>query len=146
MAAKKNTESKVSKAQREGNNWVASLPNLADAQKSGKTAKARQNGSQTKETPYREGSCYQNIIEALTKLGLGRIHGWDKIVSAVELPRGFKSKEKRNDETGKGWRDRVIQNVRVLGRNDYGKACRKVLRMEVRCEGKQGAGLFNLGK
>src|SRR5690349_15505161 len=51
-----------------------------------------------KTMPYRPGSCYQAIIDALRKLGIGKFHDWEKIVSAVELPKGFKTKEKRTDE------------------------------------------------
>ncbi len=110
-----------------------------------KAVKTPQKATQTATTPYREGSSYQTIIVALKGLGVGKFHAWDKIIGAVELPSGFKSKEKRNDN-GLNWKGRVMQNVRVLARADYGKACRDILKLEVRTNGKDGAGLFRLGK
>lgn len=118
----------------------------AKMRKPSQSAKARQKlpernlkgSGDAKQSPYRVGSCYMAIIDALRRLGIGRVHSWDKIVSTVELPKGFKSKD------GLGWKDRVVQNTRVLTRKDYGFPCRKVLKMEVRTDGSSGAGLFKL--
>ena len=67
------------------------------------------------------------------------------IIGKVELPSGFKGREKRNDETGKGWKDRMVQNCRVIARKDYGEPLRKT-GYEVRTDGAKGCGLFKLGK
>src|SRR4051794_10401112 len=52
--------------------------------------------------PYRLGSTYHAVVAALAKLGSGNIHPFEEIVRAVELPTGFKSRKKRNGETGLG--------------------------------------------
>ena len=71
-----------------------------------------------------------------------------KIVPAVvgELSdaRAFRSRKPRNDN-GKSWKDRVIQNVRTVSRDDYGKPIREILKMEVRTQ-KGEAGLFKMPK
>jgi len=99
--------------------------------------------------PYREGSSYHACVTALKKLGVGSFHAFDKIVPAVisemgDAAKNFKAKEKRSDETGKDWRDRIVQNVKVVARPDYGAKLRQ-LGYEVCVESEKGAGLFKLG-
>lgn len=99
--------------------------------------------------PYRDGSTYAACTAAIRKLGPGRFHPFDKIVAAVVAEMGdaakeFKAKKKRSDATGKDWKERVIQNVRVLARPDYGAKLRQI-GYEVRTDKSKGAGLFKLG-
>jgi hypothetical protein len=96
--------------------------------------------------PYRESSTYHACTAALRKLGTGRFHALDKIIPAVigemgEAAAAFKSKKNRSDTTGKDWKERVIQNVKVLARPDYGAKLRQ-LGFEVRTDSVKGAGLF----
>jgi hypothetical protein len=55
----------------------------------------------------------------------------------------FKARKKRSDTTGKDWQDRIVQNVKVLARPDYGAKLRQI-GFEVRLDSK-GAGLFKVG-
>jgi hypothetical protein len=113
---------------------------------------AQDSNQSDRQTPYRLGSVYQAIIEALRRLGTNQWHSFDKIIPAIAEKMGsraksFKAKEKRNRQTGKSWKDRIIQNCAVLARKDYGKPCRDVLVMEVRFDGhEKKAGLFGLAK
>lgn len=101
--------------------------------------------------PYREGGGYWATVEALRALGVGKLHALDKVVPAViraygpERFKAFKAKDARN-ENGKDANARIIQNVAVVARNDYGEPLRK-LGWEVRFDGREKvAGLFKLGK
>lgn len=88
---------------------------------------------------YREGGSYHAVVACLEKL-----NAVGKFVSAADLLKlypsvvgadawkAFKAKDKRNDETGKGATDRVIQNAIVICRQDqYGNPLR-ILGVECR--------------
>ncbi len=116
----------------------------------------RQNANQkprnaSGENPYREGGSYHAVVSGLRSLGLNRLHSFDAIVPAVRKAMGsaykaFARKDARNDETGKDARERIIQNVSVVARKDYGAPLRKV-GFEVRYDGREKqAGLFRLSK
>jgi hypothetical protein len=99
--------------------------------------------------PYRPTSTYHACIAALQKLGVGKLHSFDNIEAAVitamasETLKSFKIKKKRNKKTGKSWKERIVQNVRVLARSDYGAKLRQVGH-EVRTNREKGAGLFKV--
>ena len=99
--------------------------------------------------PYRDGSNYHACVAALRKLGTGRFHSFDKIIPTIvaelgEAARAFVRKKNRSDVTGKNWKERAVQNVKVLARSDYGAKLRQI-GYEVRIDKNKGAGLFNLG-
>lgn len=100
--------------------------------------------------PYRVGGAYWASVEALTALGVGKMHPFAEIVPAVKRAmaqnwKAFAEKEARSDETGKDAERRILQNVSVLARKDYGKPLREV-GYEVRWDGRQKvAGLVKVG-
>lgn len=89
-----------------------------------KSVKAFENG-------YREGGSYWTIIEVLKQLGAKEkfvaadklIELYPKVAGAAAL-KAFRSKEKRNEETAKDWKGKVVVNAIVTTRPDYGAACR----------------------
>jgi hypothetical protein len=98
---------------------------------------------------YREGGGYWASVTALAALGENQMHAFDKIIPAVirafgpERFKAFKSKDARN-ENGKDANGRIVQNVAVVARADYGEPLRK-LGYEVRCDGREKvAGLFKV--
>lgn len=108
----------------------------------------RAKGGRGVANPYRESSSYHACVEALRNLGTGRLHPFDKIVPGVVTEMGkaadaFKAKKNRSKETGTDWKDRIVQNVRVLARGDYGAKLRQV-GYEIRTDRKEGAGLFKV--
>lgn len=120
-------------------------------------AKASQKPNQTPQkgngtNPFRVGGGYWASVEAMRALGMGKMHAFDAIVLAViramgaEAYKAFKAKDSRNEETGKDANARIIQNVGVVARKDYGKPLRD-LGYEVRFDGREKiAGLFKTGK
>jgi hypothetical protein len=103
---------------------------------------------------YRVGSSYGYVVESLHTLGINKFHLADKLIAAYQAEcdkaklKNFKSKECRNDETGKDWRQRIIQNATVTCRQDYGLKMRQI-GWEVRQERNDKGlsfGLFKLSK
>ena len=101
--------------------------------------------------PYRRGSSYWAIVEALRTLGDGKLHSFDAIIPVVHkaMAEGwqtFANRNSRNEATGKNAIDRLIQNISVVARPDekYGGRLRK-LGFEVRFNNRDRmAGLFKL--
>jgi hypothetical protein len=99
--------------------------------------------------PYRAGSSYAACVDGLLMLGLNKFHGFDAVLPAVKKAMGsslkeFAAKECRNEETGKDADQRIIQNVSVVARKDYGAKLRE-LGYEVRFNGREKqAGLFKM--
>lgn len=99
--------------------------------------------------PYRPGSLYHLSIAAFQQLGANRWYSLEKLTAAIESRMGsdavkaFKAKQKRNPKTGKSWKERLIQNVKVLARPDYGMKLRQVGH-EIRTDRTKGAGLFKV--
>lgn len=99
--------------------------------------------------PYRAGGAYWASVEGLKALGMGQMHPFDQIVPAVRKQMGdnwkaFAEKEARSEETGKDADHRILQNVSVITRKDYGKPLRD-LGYEVRWDGRaKVAGLFKI--
>jgi DNA-directed RNA polymerase subunit RPC12/RpoP len=116
-----------------------------------KVAPAHKAKSGAFENPYREGGNYHACVNGLLALGQNRMHSFANIIAAVRKEmfsnwKAFASKEKRNEETGLDANAKVIQNVSVLKRPDYGA---KIIEQgyEVRFSGKEKtAGLFKIGK
>jgi hypothetical protein len=110
-------------------------------------AGSRQSDSQN---PYRAGGSYWASVEALTALGVGEMHPFAEIVPAVKKAMGeawkaFAEKDARNDKTGKDADHRLLQNISVLTRKDYGKPLSDI-GYEVRWNGREKvAGLFKVG-
>jgi hypothetical protein len=102
------------------------------------------------QNPFRAGGSYWSSVEALKVLGIGKMHPFSKIVPAVKRVMGehwktFAEKDARNEKTGKDADHRILQNVSVLSRQDYGKPLRE-LGYEVRWDGREKlAGVFKLG-
>lgn len=106
---------------------------------------------------YRPGSSYGTVVESLHTLGINKFHSIEKLITAyvAETDKAalsaFKGKEKRNDTTGLGWKEKIVQNAYVTTRSDYGKRMRDI-GWEVRCsrefskDGSAEYGLFKLGK
>lgn len=98
--------------------------------------------------PYRENGGYWATVEALRGLGMDTLHPFESIIPAVKKVFGlnwseFKNKDARNDN-GKDAEQRIIQNVGVVARKDYGAPLRE-LGFEVRFDGRQKvAGLFKI--
>jgi hypothetical protein len=72
--------------------------------------------------PYRVGSCYHAVVEALRNLGMNKMHSFEKIVpevkdemNAAKTFGSFKNKKKRN-ENGLNADARIIQNISVCSR------------------------------
>lgn len=120
----------------------------------GKTKATMPHGAAGKPTsgfqnPYRVGGSYWASVDALASLGIGQMHAFAEIVPAVKKSMGdnwkiFAEKESRSAERGKDAAFRILQNVSVLARKDYGKPLRE-LHHEVRWDARQkAAGLFRL--
>ena len=99
--------------------------------------------------PYRVGGGYWASVEALRTLGVGKMHAFDLIIPAVIRAMGtdgfkaFKAKDSRSDK-GKDANGRIIQNVAVVARRDYGKPlveCGFCVRFDGR---ERTAGLFKV--
>lgn len=140
------------------------------AQKSAKAKKAPQKGTEKAEkrsyglspaevkaikaeagksfaNPYRVGSSYAAVVDALNGLGRQKFHNWDTIISAFFKALGdnaktFKAKKPRN-ENGLDANGRAKQAVCVVARADYGKPLNQ-LGYVVKVDGKSGAGLFKI--
>jgi hypothetical protein len=102
------------------------------------------------QNPYRISGGYWSSVEALRSLGIGKMHSFEKIVPAIKAAMGkealaeFRKKDSRNEETGKDCDARIIKNVSVVARKDYGAKLR-ANKMEVRFSGKERtAGLFRI--
>lgn len=98
--------------------------------------------------PYRPLSTYHACVAGLRRLGTGRFHSFEKIIAAVVVEMGgaadaFKGKKSRSDATGQDWKGRILQNVKVLARRDYGAKLRQ-LGYEVRVKSDKGAGVFKV--
>ena len=127
---------------------VVSTPK-AVAKKTTKKAAAKPAAKNDVKNPYRVGGGYWATVEALKELGTDQLHAFDAIVPAVIRAMGdkfkdFKAKDARNAETGKDATARIIQNVSVVARKDYGEPLRDK-GYEVRFEGRNKvAGLFKI--
>lgn len=150
MAKAKTIAAKTTK----GNGAKNAAKTAKTAPKSAKPTKTPQNANQTPQTasktnPYRAGGGYWATVEALRLLGVGKLHAFEKVVPAVKKAMSdagtwgeFSKRENRNEETGKDTNGRVIQNVSVVGRKDYGAPLRE-LGFEVKFDGREKvAGLF----
>lgn len=152
MASKKQTGKK--KAAKKATSKAQGRAKQAKVSKSKGTATAAQIAAgkpqSESQNPYRSGGSYWASIEALKALGVGKTHAFADIVRAVKKAMGenwnlFAQKESRNDETGKNADRRLLQNVSVLSRKDYGKPLRE-RGYEVRWDGREKlAGLFKIG-
>lgn len=99
----------------------------------------------TNGNPYRPGSAYWASVEALRNLGINKLHAFDSIVPAVKkaMAEAWQSFAAKGGSEAKA---RVLQNVAVVARKDYGKPLR-ALGFEVRWDGRERhAGLFRLAK
>jgi hypothetical protein len=82
--------------------------------------------------PYRGNGSYWTVCEVLARLGLNQFHHADELVKefpkvmGAEKFKEFKGKEKRNEETGLEWSDKIILNANVVMRPDYGAALREI--------------------
>ncbi len=101
--------------------------------------------------PYRVGGGYWSSVEALRALGVGKMHAFDAIIPAVikamgaEAFKAFKAKDARSDN-GKDAHGRIIQNVAVVARADYGKPLTDI-GWVVKYDGREKkAGIFKVGK
>lgn len=118
-----------------------------------KSAKVQPSKNGSVNNPFRSGGGYHASVEALRTLGIGKMHPAASIIKAVRASMGsayreFAAKDARNKETGKDASGRILQNVMVVSRKDYGKPLREV-GFEVRWNGRDKeatAGLFKLGK
>jgi hypothetical protein len=119
-----------------------------------KATAAKANGKALSElnNPFREFGGYWSSVEALRALGVEKMHGFDAIIPAViramgaERFKAFKAKDARNEETGKDANARIIQNVSVVARKDYGFPL-NAEGWEVRFDGREKvAGLFRCPK
>jgi hypothetical protein len=145
-ASKKSVKKATRKPQKNGKAKKASMAKTKAA-KPQDAAGSRQSDSQN---PYRVGGSYWACIEALTALGVGKMHPFAEIVPAAKKAMGdawkaFADKDARNDKTGKDADHRLLQNISVLTRVSYGKPLRDI-GYEVRWNGREkAAGLFKIG-
>ena len=83
------------------------------------------------QNPFRQSGSYWSVVEALSRLGVGKLHPAAEVVKSYakaqppEQFRQFKAKKSRNDN-GLDWQARVVQNCIVLCRADYGSPLREV--------------------
>jgi hypothetical protein len=78
------------------------------------------------QNPFRIGGGYWASIQALRAAGQGKMHAFDVLVPLVKKAMGdgykaFAAKDARNDATGKDAEARIIQNISVTARKDYGQ-------------------------
>lgn len=151
MAAKKQTgKKKATKKPTSKSQSRAKLPKVSKAKAKRPTPKDAAGEPRSEYlAPFRVGSTYWAIVEALKSLGVDKMHSFAEITPAVECVMGeywkaFAEKDARNDETGKDAEHRVLQNVSVLARQDYGKPLRE-RGYEVRRDGREKlAGLLKI--
>lgn len=111
---------------------------------SSKAAKATKTASLT--NPFREGGGYHATVAGISSLQTETLHPFESIIPAIKKAFGlnwseFAKKEERN-ENGKDTEGRLIQNLGVLARPDYGFPLRSQ-GWEIRFDGRQKvAGLF----
>jgi hypothetical protein len=151
MAAAKKRKSKKA-ARKATSKPQKAAKRLKVAKAKGSAAKpqdATGGGTNGFQNPFRSSGNYWASIEALRSLGVGRLHPFAQIVGAVKKSMGanwkaFAEKDSRSKETGKDAEHRILQNVSVLARKDYGKPLRG-LGYEVRWDGREKlAGLFKI--
>src|SRR5947207_1729941 len=71
--------------------------------------------------PYRVGGGYWASVEALRTLGMGKLHDFAKIVPAVQKAMGENFKEFAAKKGKLSADERILMNVVVTSRDDYGK-------------------------
>jgi hypothetical protein len=150
MAAKKQTGKKAAKKSISKTQGRAKQPKVSKAKAKAATPQDAAGKPQSDAlNPYRAGGSYWASVQALKTLGIGKMHPFADIVPAVKRVMGehwktFAEKDARNEKTGKDADHRVLQNVSVLARQDYGKPLRE-RGYEVRWDGREkAAGLFKL--
>jgi hypothetical protein len=149
--AKKDAKTKAKKATRKANAVELAQPKRGyglDDERAAELRKAKAfNG-------YREGSSYWAVVESLHSLGIGKMHHADKLVAEYQKTmdrdsmKAFKAKENRNEATGLGWKERILQNAYATTRQDYGKRMRDIgweVRYEKTADGAT-YGLYRMGK
>jgi hypothetical protein len=146
MAAKKQSGKKASKKATSKSQSRAKQPKVSKAA-TPQNAVGKPLGDSL--NPYRVGGSYWASVKALKALGIGKMHPFAELVPAVKRVMGehwktFAEKDARNKKTGKDADHRVLQNISVLARQDYGKGLRD-LGYEVRWYGREKvAGLFKV--
>lgn len=154
-AAKVSKASKASKAPKapKAASKAPKAAKASEAPKATNTAPATpkpQNANQTTTNPFREGSSYHCIVNAFRSLGVNEWHSFDALLPAIRKEMGsslkaFAAKEARNEETHKDTNGRLLTNVSVLARKDYGSPLREKCKLEVRWNGREKqAGLFRI--
>ena len=99
----------------------------------------------TFENPYRVGGGYWAATEATPTLGLNRMHPFDVIVPAIKTAMGERFAAFSAKEGKLSPEQRLLTNVMVLSRPDYGRPLHEV-GYEIRWDGRQKlAGMFKAG-